>query len=183
MVNYTAELQAQPYHSDDGYSTTSDSSGTLERSSLTDSSSRSNGQAMNSHPMKTDLPRPRSRTFFFLDNGVIFSLYWTALKSRDGLLRRRAIALLESSAQEGTWIGPIQAAITKRVVEIEEMQPYEQDPPPEMIKKPEDIPEFIRVHSVGTDIDKTRRRAKMVILQRLNGLDGEWDERVEWVHW
>jgi hypothetical protein len=118
-----------------------------------------------------------------LDNGVIFSLYWTALKARDGMVRRRAISLLEIPSQEGVWIGPIQAAIAKRIVEIEERQPYEQNPPVNRIKRAEDIPEFIRVHSVGTEINKMRRQARLTILQRPDGYDGDWHESIEWVYW
>lgn len=175
-VNYTAELQERPYGSDDE-SSESDASMTPEPSSLTTST------LLPSPPARSRVLRTRARPFFLLDNGVIFSLYWAALKSRDGVLRRRAISLLSTSTQEGVWIGPIQAAIAKRVVEIEEGQPYEQSPPPERIKRAGDVPEFVRVHSVGTDIDKVGRRAKMVVLQRCSGVEGEWSERVEWVSW
>lgn len=173
IVNYTAELRDLPYSSDDDSANESESS--CSRASC--SPMRSDVQASPPHS------RHRARCFFLLDNGVIFSLYWTALKTRDGLLRRRAIALLEQSTQEGVLVGPIQAAIAKRVVEIEEQQPYEQDPPMERYMRACDVPEYIRVHSVGTDIDKLRRRAKLTLLQRLDGDDGDWNERVEWVSW
>ncbi|KAH7114200.1 hypothetical protein B0J11DRAFT_584633 [Dendryphion nanum] len=173
IVNFTAELRDLPYSSDDESVNESESS--CSRASC--SPSRSDLQA------SPGTSRHRARCFFLLDNGVIFSLYWTALKVRDGLLRRRAISLLECSTQEGVWIGPIQAAIAKRVVEVEEQQPYEQNPSPQRTLEASDIPEYIRVHSVETDIDKLRRRARLVLLQRLNGDDGGWSERVEWVTW
>lgn len=179
IVNYTTDLQDRPYRSDEESATESDNSTSPEPSCQNSVSSRRSRTPMTS----TGLLKHRARCFFLLDNGVIFSLYWAALKCRDGLLRRRAISLLEYSTQEGVWIGPIQAAIAKRVIEIEEDQPYEQHPPPERMKGIEDIPEYIRVHSVGTDIDKMRRRAKLVILQRLHGDAGGWNERVEWVSW
>jgi hypothetical protein len=129
---------------------------------------------------KSDKTIPRRRPLFLLDNGLIFSLYWTALKSRSGPLRRRAISLLESSSQEGVWIGPIQAAIAKRVIEIEEQRPYEQDLPSYRAMEEGDIVEDARVHSVGTDIDKASRRARVVLL--LRGRE-DWRERIEWVSW
>lgn len=160
IINYGDELQKQAYRRDDETSSDSDSSLT-----------------------STSITKHQRRCFFILDTGIIFALYWAALKSRDGLLRRRAISLLYYSTQEGIWNGPIQAAIAKRIIEIEEDQPYEQNPPPEQIKRAEHIPEYIRVHSVETEVDKMRRTAKLLILQRLHGDEGGWDERIEWVRW
>jgi hypothetical protein len=178
IVNYTADLHERPYLGDHQSSSESDSSATPEPDQLV-------ADSIHSRPAspKCPLKHRDPRCFFLLDNGVIFSLYWAALKARDGLLRRRAVALLEQSSQEGIWIGPIQAAIARRIIEIEEEQPYEQNPPPERTKKAEDIPEYVRVHSVSTDIDKLRRRAKVVILQRLQGDEGDWTSSAEWVSW
>ncbi|KAF2120861.1 hypothetical protein BDV96DRAFT_278648 [Lophiotrema nucula] len=180
IVQYTAELQERLAPSDDGSASDSDSS-----------SDRSTGgfaktwrcQQAASQITRTGLLKYQRRPFFLLDNGVIFSLYWVALKSRDGNLRRRAISLLDSSTQEGVWIGPIQAAVARRIVEIEEQHPYEKYPSFERIKDACDIPEYIRVHSVATDIDKIRRTAKLVVLRRLNGDEGCWHETVDWVTW
>ncbi|KAF2653917.1 hypothetical protein K491DRAFT_694335 [Lophiostoma macrostomum CBS 122681] len=183
IVNYTADLHniisRHPYPNDDGSSSDSESSATPEpdRSSVSGS--------LHSRPIGTRCPLKHrdTRCFFLLDNGVIFSLFWAALKARDGLLRRRAVSLLEQSSQEGIWIGPIQAAIARRVIEIEEERPYQQYPPSEHMKKAKDIPEYIRVHGVHTEIDKLRRRAKIITMQRLQGDEGDWSKIMDWVSW
>lgn len=183
IVNYTAELQDRPFTADDDSSNDSDSS-----LAIGSTSGRSFGSRSARSRTTTPLPgsgviKKQSRPLFILDSGLIFSLFWTALKCRDGLVRRRAISLLESSHQEGVWIGPIQANIAKRIVEIEEGQPYEQYPPFEQLKQAEDVPEYMRVHNVTTDINKPNRTAKLVILQRMDGSEGEWCEAIEWVTW
>ena len=181
IINYTAELQDGNYHhhSDAESSSESETSTTPEPSRSSKTPNLTPSPASKTGSAKRRSPRP----FFILDNGVIFSLYWAALKCRDGYLRRRAIALLERSTQEGVWIGPIQAAIAKRVIEIEEGRPYEQDPPSERVVQAEDVPEHIRVHNVGSDLDKGLRRARIVLLQKLDGPDGDWHESVEYVGW
>jgi hypothetical protein len=174
IVNYTAELQERPYHSDEESSIESASPTPEPRPKA------SNSNTSPSLSPKSNKTIPRRRPLFLLDNGLIFSLYWTALKSRSGPLRRRAISLLESSSQEGVWIGPIQAAIAKRVIEVEEQRPYEQDPPLDGGMEEGDIEEGARVHSVGTDIDKANKRARVVLLLREKD---DWRERIEWVSW
>lgn len=181
IVNLTAELKHRTSSSDEEGASESGSSTTSERGQS--SNSTADPSNTSTPALEKGMPRQCLRPFFCLDSGVIFALYWTALKSRDGTLRRRAVALLEHPAQEGVWVGPIQAAIAKRVIEIEEGQLYEQYPPPARIKRPEDIHENMRVHSVTPDIDKARRRAKLVILQKPHGLEGEWHERVECARW
>jgi hypothetical protein len=175
IVNYTIELQ-EPHQSDEESS--------IESASPTPEP-RCKVSIANKNPTPSLSPNPsrsssRRRPLFLLDNGLIFSLYWTALKSRSGPLRRRAISLLQNSSQEGVWIGSIQAAIAQRVVEIEEGHPYEQDPAAERVLEAGDVGEESRVHSVGTDIIKGQRWAKVVVQQRL---EGEWRERVEGVSW
>ncbi|OCK97773.1 uncharacterized protein K441DRAFT_694301 [Cenococcum geophilum 1.58] len=120
---------------------------------------------------------------FSLETGIILPLYWTAIKCRDGRIRRQAVALLRTCQQEGVWIGEIQAEIAKRVIEIEEGELFDCATPQRVFKTSQDIPEWVRIHSVGMTLDETRREAKIACLQRLNGPDGEWDEREELVFW
>lgn len=120
---------------------------------------------------------------FSLETGIIMPLYWTAIKCRDGRIRRQAVALLRTCQQEGVWIGEIQAEIAKRVIEIEEGELFDCATPQRVLKTSQDIPEWVRIHSVGITPDETRREAKIACLQRLNGPDGEWDEREELVFW
>jgi hypothetical protein len=48
------------------------------------------------------------------------ALCLTAWKSRGGVLRRRAIGLLDRAGVEGVWNGRVIAAVGRRVVELEE---------------------------------------------------------------
>ena len=180
IINFTSDVQEHHCRAMEETFSSSDS----DSSTTPEPPHRSTNGSIHTQPTASPgTLKHRARRFFLLDNGVIFSLYWAALKSRDGLLRRRAVSLLEQSSQEGVWIGPIQAAIARRVIEIEEEQPYEQYPPPERIKRAEEIPEYIRVHVVGTDIDKLRRCARVVVSQRLQGDEEGWTESVDWVSW
>jgi hypothetical protein len=138
-------------------------------------------------PIQHDTASKPTRPVFVLDAGIIFSLFWTAVKCRDGVIRRRAIALLEQSWQEGVWIGMVQAAIAKRIVEIEEDQPYEQYPDVGRTKMAANIRDEVRVHNVSSDVDKAGKRAKIVLLMRRNGWqdfpEDPLCESVEWVYW
>jgi hypothetical protein len=194
IVTFIAELsdRSNKPGNDDESSSDSEASCTFRSSSSTLSLDSVHSRTT------TPLPQPRidftkkptRRPVFVLDAGIIFSLFWTAVKCRDGLIRRRAIHLLEQSSQDGIWTGMIQAAIAKRVVEIEEEQPYEQNPEWDMMKVATDISEEVRVLNVSSDVDKVQRRARVVLLKRKEGWLG-WDEDdqekeeecVEWVYW
>ncbi|KAI1066145.1 hypothetical protein LB506_008264 [Fusarium annulatum] len=61
--------------------------------------------------------------------GIILPLYYTILKCRCPMTRRRALKLLLSvSHQEGIWNGPLAAAIACRAIQIEEEEYYECSP-------------------------------------------------------
>jgi hypothetical protein len=138
-------------------------------------------------PTHLEPPKKPTRPVFVLDAGIIFSLFWTAVKCRDGTIRRRAIALLEQSWQEGVWIGMVQATIAKRIVEMEEEQPYEQYPEIDRIKVAADVWDEVRIHNVSSDVDKVGKRAKIVILKRREGWqdfpEDQLCETVEWITW
>lgn len=196
VVTFIAELSDRSTPSsneDESSGSDSETSYTFESSSSTLSTSSRSTHSRATTPLpnsKLDVARRHTRPAFVLDAGIIFSLFWTAVKCRDGLIRRRAIALLEQSWQEGVWIGMIQAAIAKRVVEIEEEQPYEQYPDILSVKTVADIREEVRVLNVTSDLDKMRRQARVVVLRRREvwgeiGVEGagELEEEIEWVYW
>jgi len=191
VVTFIAELsdRSNKPASDDGSSSDSEASCTFGSSSSTLSIDLARSRTTTPLPQAhLDITKKHTRPAFALDTGIIFSLFWTAVKCRDGLIRRRAISLLEQSSQEGVWIGVIQAAIAKRVVEIEEEQPYEQNPEWDSVKVAADIREEVRVMNVGSDVDKVRRRARVVLKKRREewmGIEGEEEcyECVEWVYW
>ncbi len=115
---------------------------------------------------------------FCLDTGIVPPLYFTAMKCRCPCIRQRAISLLYSMpCQEGVWNGVVMAKIAERLKAIEE------DVLIESSSKSDRVPEFWRVHSADIDIDLEQQRAKVMFRQRLNGMDGEWDDREELVTW
>jgi len=122
-----------------------------------------------------------SQPTFVLDNGLIFPLYWTSLKCRNPGLRRRAIQLLSAlpTIQEGNLVSFIQAAVSRRVVELEEDQLY--DETSAKVGEAKDVAEWRRVHGVRTEVDKARRSARIVVVRRAVG--GGWEEGESFVDW
>ncbi|KAI9879891.1 MAG: hypothetical protein M1830_006558 [Pleopsidium flavum] len=119
------------------------------------------------------------RNTFCLDTGVVPPLYFTAMKCRCPWIRQRAVSLLYSMpCPEGVWNGVVMAKIAERLKAIEE------DVLVEFSSNSDRVPEFWRVHSADmVDINLERRCAKVMFRQRLNGMDGEWDDREDWVTW
>jgi hypothetical protein len=116
---------------------------------------------------------------FSLDMGVIYPVYWTAVKCRELWTRQRAMALLRSiTFQEGVWNAAAQASIAEVAIAREQQCSTDES---SAGKRPL---EFARVHSVGTNIlDPVKRVAEVNLTQRLDGLDGPWHNHVEWVTW
>lgn len=58
---------------------------------------------------------------FYLDNSVLFPLFFIVAKSRDRKLRRKALTLLEqANRQEGVWNSNLLARVARRIIDIEE---------------------------------------------------------------
>lgn len=111
---------------------------------------------------------------FSLDQGIIYPLYFAATKCRHRGHRRRAMELLRAVTwQEGVWSAPAMLAIAEKAINAEQ----------EGISAVSRPREFRRVHSIDLEIDPKRRRAKVMLRQKLNGLDGEWNDRTEWATW
>jgi hypothetical protein len=69
---------------------------------------------------------PGPTTSFCLDLGVVIPLYTVASQRGDPVIRRKAIALLRSTArQEGLWNSFLIAKAAERIMEIEESEPGE----------------------------------------------------------
>lgn len=115
---------------------------------------------------------------FRLDIGIIYPLYWTALKCREPWIRERALSLLRSIRfQEGVWNAKAQATIAQVAVDRE----LSFSDPSNPSQRPS---EFARVHSVGLDVnDPVKRIAEVSLSQKLNGVDGPWHSHVEWCSW
>ncbi|KAH8883784.1 hypothetical protein GQ53DRAFT_830244 [Thozetella sp. PMI_491] len=121
-----------------------------------------------------------SETTFISETGVMFPLYWTAIKCRDGRLRRAAIYQMSIGSREGVWIPEIYTAVARRVVEIEEtnLRGFKDGG---AFPSAGDIMENWRIHSVGLDLYKQKREARMVYQMLLGGLEGEWHVASEFV--
>ena len=127
-----------------------------------------------------------TRGLFSPETGIVFPLYWTAIRCRDGKLRRQALSQLRLCAREGVWNPEAQTKVAARIIEIEEgLEPWSileagEDDLAE-VPSMEDIYEFRRCHRVIWPTDRVNRRVNMIYDRRPNGMDGEWDTGSEWV--
>jgi hypothetical protein len=116
-----------------------------------------------------------------LENGIVFPLYWTAMKCRDGQTRRQALAQLQISHQEGVWVPELLSRVAERIIAIEESPALA--PPNSGVKtdakSAEEIAEFNRIHCAVLTFDKRNRAVMATYWRRLNGPDGEWDTATE----
>lgn len=120
---------------------------------------------------------------FAMETGIIYPLYWTALRCRDGRLRREALHQVRLCSREGVWIPEIHACVAEYIVELEESIFFGFRSPTvvrdQLLPVCADIPEFFRVHSVSVNVDKSARQVAVMHRRRLNGPDGEWNVTVE----
>lgn len=56
--------------------------------------------------------------------GVVPRLYFTVMKCRDPVLRRKALQLLEKAPSEGLWVDVLIARVVQNAIALEEGQPY-----------------------------------------------------------
>ncbi|KAM7185572.1 hypothetical protein V8F33_012315 [Rhypophila sp. PSN 637] len=149
------------------------------------SSTSSSRRQQNSPP---PCPKPTS---FSPETGLVFPLFWTALRCRDGFLRRQALAQLTYySFQEGVWIPGAQARVASRVIEIEEdLEPWSVleacadgfigSHGREFLPKVHDIDERKRCHHIAWPTDRVTRTGDMVYSVLPQGVEGAWETRSE----
>jgi hypothetical protein len=128
------------------------------------------------------LGRSQDKDTFTLERGLIHPLYWTASKSRDGELRRRALDLLRRCPREGVWIAEIQATVAQRVIEIEESGVASFPRGAEtggVGLECHLLPESARVHSADLTFEKEARTVHMTYQTCPTGLDGDFQSRTE----
>jgi len=126
---------------------------------------------------------------FSPETGIVFPLYWTCLRCRDGRVRRTALHLLRKCSQEGVWIPEIHARVAERAMEVEgggvsresslSLEDTDELPFPSCT----DVYEFRRIHCVGLDVDEPRQVVRMTYHRRLNGPDGGWNVDQEWLYY
>jgi len=129
---------------------------------------------------------------FGLEAGIIFPVYFVAVKCRDYHTRRRAIALLRAQErQEGVWNSILTARVAERLVEIEEIGLSPSDESGYLTM--EEIPRENRVAGVEVRFELQEKRA-WLRYQRIRQIDSEKTEtgmrelqgvvvEDEWVEW
>jgi hypothetical protein len=110
-----------------------------------------------------------SNRFFCFDIGVIFPLFWVAIKCRETYTRRRAVKLLGSlHHQEGSWKSTTAAKVAEFVIRIEEEG---------LPKGGGQIPELARVHLVNTTADVERGEIRVSCVLRSEHDHSSWYTR------
>lgn len=115
---------------------------------------------------------------FSLGLGIIQPLFFTATRCRERSIRAEAIELLsEAKGTEGVWNGAAMAKIALTVKELEESGLDE------TFLKHHRVPEFKRVHSVGTDIEPRKHYSEVCCSLRSQDTKDAWDDRFFQVSW
>jgi hypothetical protein len=122
---------------------------------------------------KGSVSGPSCNRFFCFDIGVIFPLFWVAIKCREPHARRRAVKLLGSLRhQEGSWKSTTAAKAAEFVISIEEEG---------MPEGGGQIPELARVQLVNMTADVKRGEIRVSCVLRPAHGRPSWytrDERI-----
>lgn len=138
------------------------------------------------------LSSPENR--FRLISPISQPLYLTAMKCRQGVIRRRAIHLLGLTGREGPWHGAICQRVAQRVMEIEEDQVLRKSAL--LLEEDHDVtsvPEALRLHGSGMEFDEARLPGKGFIVAHFSRCvdtelmvrrtDVSWDSKKNWDIW
>ena len=113
------------------------------------------------------------------DEGLLYALQFIAIHCRDGCLRHDALAQLHKRlSTDYAWHTEALTNMIKTCIGIEESFC-------EKVPRSHDIPEWRRIHSSGFHAlePSLTRKVKIYYALRLNGMDGEWDNREEIITW
>lgn len=117
---------------------------------------------------------------FFMEAPITPSLYWTAYKCRDPLLRRRAIkAILNFPACQGGWENRRHAASATRIMEIEEGPVWHLPIEERFVKNEWRVIEPLQRPSDA----QINQGTHLLLLLKPFGPDGSFVERWEYVEW
>jgi hypothetical protein len=124
-------------------------------------------------------PQTGIKPAYSFDMGVLPPLYYTAVRCRDPIIRRKALALLSASPRrEGIWDSLILAAIVRWVIGEEESDLDE-------VSCAEDVPLSVRIYMVERSLLIAERRCLVKFLKgqrnEYNGLGSKYDE--VWITW
>ncbi|KAJ5692835.1 hypothetical protein N7462_002258 [Penicillium macrosclerotiorum] len=117
---------------------------------------------------------------FFLDAEVMPVLYWTTLRCRHPIWRRRALSALSSyPAREGLWDKGLHLAVARRLIELEEIAlvhlPVEQRVPSERQR--------IYDAMISPDMESIIKPCPVCFHYKSQGPMGPWDAHWENVCW
>lgn len=118
--------------------------------------------------------------YFSLETYAVGSLYWSARKCRHPIIRRRAIAALQTyPRQEGFWANKLDYAVAKFNMELEEASlvhlPVEQ-------RVPENWHRFLDTQIRDEDV-KNPCKVFFILPRSEHPVDDDLRQRVEYVHW
>lgn len=123
-------------------------------------------------PQTDEASSSGKRWTFALDTSIVIPLYIVASRSRDPILRRRAIRLLGmSKRQEGMWNSGMVVRVLERIVAIEE----------EDMDETGRVPGWGRVTDVQVNLNPDGKRALIKYMKRRRHTDEERDVFQEWV--
>ena len=116
-----------------------------------------------------------------LDEGLLFPLWFVSSHCRESEIRHKAFRLLKKlPAGRSVWHVEAMTRSAQLCIESEEAGCGKEFP------RCEDIPEWRRIHAAGLDglqVSYARRRVKVHLRTRPNGMDGEWagiEQTIEW---
>ncbi|OGM50822.1 C6 zinc finger domain protein [Aspergillus bombycis] len=122
--------------------------------------------------------RTNNQSKFCLDGQVIGPLYYAATKCRSPAIRRRAIDLLIRYGKiEGMWDAKRYAAVANLVMEVEESACLE------VIESELDVDRHARVYECLQPEVMESNPCQVLLLFKPDGVDGDFQQRMELVHW
>ncbi|KAH8771475.1 hypothetical protein BGZ57DRAFT_824987 [Hyaloscypha finlandica] len=128
--------------------------------------------------------RERKKVVLSFDMGIIEALFWTAIKCRCHSIRHRAIDMLKKITwQEGVWNAEMMVAMAEKFVETEEERMRGFDGSRGMGEDGGRVPEWLRLHDHGWEMNLKERKTEIRAGRRENGVDGEWTWLREEVVW
>ena len=128
--------------------------------------------------------RERKKVVLSFDMGIIEALFWTAIKCRCHSIRHRAIDMLKKITwQEGVWNAEMMVAMAEKFVEMEEERMHGFDGSRGMGEDGGRVPEWLRLHDHGWEMNLKERKTEIRAGRRENGVDGEWTWLREEVVW
>ncbi|KAE8382062.1 C6 zinc finger domain protein [Aspergillus bertholletiae] len=125
-----------------------------------------------------DQEKPSPSNKFALESGITSPLWFTAVKCRDPIIRRKAIHMLSDyRRREGMWDQGLFFKVAELVLESEEAElsslPIEK-------RVPED---WQRVYDPMLPDEVVKSPCQVILLSKPHGVDGGWHKRTAYISW